>query len=99
MTVTIIQHKENMGIKIDRSLLPNLPDLLSPDIDDLIFTELAKELIKSTELTRSSKLMEESFKLHLSDHLTNDRYKMLQRLYEQQELMLQLKNLSKIDRL
>ncbi len=97
MTVTIIQ-QEDMGIKIGRNSLPNLTDILSPDFEDLIFVELAKELIKSTELPRSFKLMEESHRLHLSDHLTNDRYNMLQCLYEQQELMLQLKNLSKTDR-
>ena len=94
MIITIIQ-QEDMGIKIGRNSLPNLTDILSPDFEDLIFVELAKELIKSTELPRSYQLMEESLWLHLSDHLTTNRYKLLQRLYEQQELMLQLKNLSK----
>lgn len=98
MNLITIQQPTEMGIKIDKTLFPNLPDLFSPDIEDLIFVELAKELIKSTEISRSSLLMEEAFRLHLADHLNADRYKMLQRLFEQQELMLQLKNMSKIEK-
>jgi len=94
MELNTIQRKKEMGINFNRTLLPNVTDILAPDIEDLIFVELAKELIRSKGLDRSTLLIDEAFKLHLDNYISAERYTMLQRLFEQQELMIQLQTMS-----
>lgn len=94
MNFTEADQTGEMEINFDASLLPNLTDILSPDIEDLIFVELARELIKSVDLERSVKLIGEAFRLHQHNYLNSTRYSMLHKLYEQQELMIQLQKIA-----